>query len=209
MIVKSLVVGPIQTNCFLIGDENTGQGSIVDPGGDPEKILSALADTNLEVKFMIATHGHFDHVAAIPSLKEHLACDFLMHDSDLFFVQKSKLAALNWGFDIDQVPDPDRFVKEGEILRLGDLKLEIIHTPGHSPGGISIYIREENVLFAGDTLFLQSVGRTDLPYSSAEDLILSIETKLYTLPEDTVVYTGHGDPTTIGGEKRGNFFVQG
>jgi glyoxylase-like metal-dependent hydrolase (beta-lactamase superfamily II) len=209
MIVKSLVVGPIETNCFLLADEATGKGTIIDPGGHPERILAAAEEMKLEVQCIIATHGHFDHIAGIPGLKERLGCEFLLHESDLFFVQKSKLAALNWGFDIEQVPDPDRYIEDGEIISLGGLKLEVIHTPGHSPGGISLYIREENTLFAGDTLFLQSVGRTDLPYSSAEDLILSIKNRLYTLPDDTVVYTGHGEPTSIGAEKKGNFFVQG
>ena len=209
MIVKHLVVGPIETNCFLLGDEGTGKGTIIDPGGHPDRILAEAEDMNLEIQFIIATHGHFDHIAGIPGLKERLGCEFLLHENDLFFVQKSKLAALNWGFDIEQVPDPDRYIQDGEVIDLGGLKLEVIHTPGHSPGGGSLYIREESTLFAGDTLFLQSVGRTDRPYSSAEDLILSIKNRLYTLPDDTVVYTGHGEPTSIGAEKKGNFFVQG
>lgn len=209
MILEGLAVGPIAANCYIIGENNSREGAIIDPGSEPERILEVVERTGLEIKFLIATHGHFDHTAAVKKLREKLDCDFLLHRDDLLFVQDSKKAALEWGFGIEQVPDPDIYIKEGDILKLGVFELKILHTPGHSPGGISIYIQSESVLFSGDTLFYGSIGRTDLRMGSMEALISSIKEKLYTLPDDTIVYTGHGEPTTIGNEKKSNFFVQG
>ena len=208
MILKALVVGPIAANCFIIGDSATNEGAIIDPGDDAQKILQVVKETGLDIKFIIATHGHFDHNAAVAPLKEALRCDFLLHESDLLFVRRSKNTAQNWGIAIDQVPDPDNYIKEGDILKVGTLELEIIHTPGHSPGGISIYIKSEGILFSGDTLFFTSIGRTDFDGGSMDQLQASIREKLYTLPENTVVYTGHGEQTTIGNEKQNNFFVR-
>lgn len=209
MILESLIVGPIWTNCFVIGDEKTCEGTIIDPGGDPGEIMRVVKNTGLDIKFIIATHGHFDHISAINQLKKKLECDFLIHKDDLLFVRESKRAAKIWDFDIEQVPDPDKHVNEGDVLNLGAIELRILHTPGHSPGGISIYIQGEKVLFSGDTLFQSSIGRTDLPMGSMEDLARSIKNKLYALPEDTIVYTGHGTQTTIGEEKKYNSFVRG
>jgi len=209
MILKALVVGPIAANCFIIGDSATNEGAIIDPGGDAQMILQVVEEAGLAIKFIIATHGHFDHNAAVAKLKEALNCDFLLHESDLPFVKRSKNTAMNWGIPIDQVPDPDRYIKEGDILKVGSLELEIIHTPGHSPGGISLYIKSEGVLFSGDTLFFASIGRTDFDGGSMSQLQNSIREKLYTLPENTIVYTGHGEQTTIGSEKVHNMFVRG
>lgn len=208
MIVKSLVVGPIAANCFIIGDSETMEGAIIDPGGEPEKVLRAVEETGLEIKYIIATHGHFDHNAAMKQIKDKLDAGFLLHRDDLPFVRGSKQKALEWGILIDQVPDPDGYLEDGDILKLGTLELEIIHTPGHSPGGVSIYVQSENVVFSGDTLFYGSVGRTDFDGGSMEILVRSIKEKLYTLPDSTVVYAGHGEPTTIGNEKVQNFFVR-
>ena len=209
MIIKSLAVGPLEANCFVIGDPGTKEGAIIDPGDDAERILDVIDDSGLNIKFILATHGHFDHVGAVKKLKDKIGCDFLIHEDDLSFVRESKQSAFNWGFRIDQVPDPDGNVKNGDILKLGDLELHILHTPGHSPGGISIYVPDSRILFSGDTLFYSSIGRTDFRGGSMEVLVSSIKNKLYTLPDETIVHTGHGESTTIGDEKRGNFFVRG
>jgi glyoxylase-like metal-dependent hydrolase (beta-lactamase superfamily II) len=208
MILKTLVVGPISANCFIIGDSTTNEGAIIDPGGNARWIVQVVKETGLAIQFIIATHGHFDHNAAVAPLKEALQCDFLLHKDDLPFVKRSKNTAMNWGISIDQVPDPDRYVNEGDILKVGGLELEIIHTPGHSPGGISLYIKSEGILFSGDTLFFSSIGRTDFDGGSMSQLQNSIREKLYTLPDNTVVYTGHGEQTTVGGEKTHNMFVR-
>lgn len=208
MIVRGLVVGPIAANCFIIGDEETRDGAIIDPGGEAGRILQVVEETSLSIQFIIATHGHFDHSAGVAHLKRVLNADFLMHRDDLIFARKSKQAALNWNIEIEQVPDPDNFLEEGDVLKLGELELKIIYTPGHSPGGISIYIESENVVFSGDTLFQGSVGRTDFDGGSMAVLARSIKEKLYSLPDNTIVYSGHGPPTTIGDEKMQNMFVR-
>ncbi len=208
MIIKGLVVGPVGANCYVIGDGQSKEGAIIDPGDEPERILQVVRETSLQIRFIIATHGHFDHSAATKRLKEELETDFLLHRDDLPYVRRSKQKAQEWGIFIEQVPDPDRYIKDGEVLKLGALELKIIHTPGHSPGGISIYIPAENVLFSGDTLFQGSVGRTDFDGGSMEVLTSSIKKSLYTLPDSTIVYTGHGEPTTIGDEKIHNYFVR-
>lgn len=209
MILKRLVVGPIAANCYVLGDEKSEEGVIIDPGSEGDRILAVVKETGLKIKFIIATHGHFDHTAAVAQLKKNINCDFLLHQEDIPFVRFSKESAWAWGFDIERVPDPDKFVKDGDILNLCDLELKIIHTPGHSPGGISIHLPREKIIFTGDTLFQGSIGRTDLKLGSMEDLIKSIKEKLYVLADDTVAYCGHGEKTTIGEEKKYNFFVRG
>ncbi len=209
MIIKTLVVGPIGANCHVIGEKESNEGAIIDPGDEAEKILQVVKEAGLDIKYIIATHGHFDHVAAINPLKEKIECEFVLHEKDLPFVQRSKQSAMDWGITIEQVPDPDRYIDEGDVLKLGALELQVIHTPGHSPGGVCIYIPGEKVLFSGDTLFQGSIGRTDFAGGSMQELQKSIKEKLYTLPDDTVVYAGHMGETTIGNEKVQNMFVRG
>ena len=208
MIVKGLVVGPNAANCFIIGDEETKDGAIIDPGDEAWTILNAVEALGLEIRYIVATHGHFDHSAGTAGLKEKLDAPFLIHRDDLKFVQRSTQSAAKWGITIDQVPDPDQYIDESDVLKLGGLELKVIHTPGHSPGGISIYIERENVVFSGDTLFQGSIGRTDFEGGSMAILARSIKEKLYTLPDNTIVYSGHGPPTTIGEEKMYNMFVR-
>ena len=208
MIVQRMVVGPIQANCFIIGDEATKKGAIIDPGDEGEAILAEVAKLGLDIQCMIATHGHFDHNAGVTGIKKKMPeVPFLLHEKDLSFVKESRVSAMKWGIRINQVPDPDRFIDEGEVIEVGSIKLEVIHTPGHSPGGISLLCGEG--IFVGDTLFQGSIGRTDFMEGSMLKLKSSIRKKLYSLPDDTVVFTGHGPETTIGDEKKFNMFVRG
>lgn len=209
MILRSLVVGPVAANCYVIGDENSKSGIIIDPGDKADHILSLVNESELKIEFLIGTHGHFDHIGAVAPMKKALGCDFLLHRSDLPFVANSTSTARQWGFDIEQVPDPDRYIDDGDVLKIGKLEFKVLHTPGHSPGGICLYLPQENLVFTGDTLFQGSIGRTDLPLGSLESLVHSIQTRLYTLADTTKAYTGHGEPTTIGDEKRYNMFVRG
>lgn len=207
MIIKRLMVGPLQANCYVIGDERTRKGAVIDPGGDGERILAEAREMRLDIEYIIATHGHFDHNAGAAHLKRELPnASFLIHREDLFFVENSTESARRWGISIEQVPDPDRFLEEGDIIGIGDIDLEVLHTPGHSPGGISLLC--DDGIFVGDTLFQGSIGRTDFRKGSMIELKSSIRKKLYTLPDDTKVYTGHGPPTTIGDEKKFNMFVR-
>ena len=204
--VEPLIVGPLMSNCYIVWDEKKKQGVIIDPGDDPQDILSRVKDLGITIKYILATHGHFDHVGGVASLRQNLNAEFLAHEKDFFFIEDGKNAANRWNVDIEQPPKPDRFIKDGEKIKFGEFELEVLHTPGHSPGGVSFLY--DRMLFGGDTLFQGNIGRTDFRQGSFEELSNSIKKRLYTLPDDTIVYTGHGPVTTIGDEKKYNAFVR-
>lgn len=204
--VEVLIVGPLFSNCYIVWDDNVKEGVIIDPGDDADIILKAVREVDVKIKYILATHGHFDHVGAVAPLKRELKVEFLAHKGDFFFIEDGENAARRWGIDIEQPPKPDRFIDDGDKIKIGSFDLEVLHTPGHSPGGISFFY--DRIIFGGDTLFQGSIGRTDFRKGSFEDLSRSIKTRLYTLPDDTIVYTGHGPVTTIGDEKRYNAFVR-
>ena len=205
--VERLVVGPLMTNCYIVWDESAGQGVIIDPGEDAQMILSRIKDKSVEIDRILVTHCHFDHIAAAAPLLREIDAEFLAHKGDLFFVENGKDTARRWGFEIEQPPRPDRYLEEGDTISVGNLTLKVLYTPGHSPGGVSFL--HEGMVFAGDCLFQRSIGRTDFCKGSFEVLEKTIRARLYTLPDDTIVYTGHGPTTTIGEEKRHNPFVRG
>jgi hydroxyacylglutathione hydrolase len=204
--VEQLVVGPIMTNCYIVWDDQTKQGAIIDAGDEADIILSAVKKLGIEITHIFATHGHFDHVAAVAPLKRAFKAEFLAHKDDFFFIEDGENAARRWGFNIEPPPKPDRFIEDGDTIKVGGCAFKVLHTPGHSPGGISFL--HNAMVFVGDTLFQSNTGRTDLRMGSFEDLKKSIKTRLYNLPDDTIVYTGHGPNTTIGSEKRHNPFVR-
>lgn len=204
--VEQIPVGPLMTNCYIVWDEESGKGAIIDPGEDAEKILMRVRNHEIEVDKILATHCHFDHIGAVAPLKREIDAEFITHRDDLFFVEDCSNAARKWGFRIEQPPNPDRFFDEGDEIMIGSLKLEVLHTPGHSPGGVSFL--HDSIVIVGDCLFQGSIGRTDFRMGSFEILERTIKEKLYTLPDDTKVYTGHGPSTTIGEEKRYNPFVK-
>jgi hydroxyacylglutathione hydrolase len=213
MIVETLVVGLIQTNCYVIAEESTREGAIVDPGGDADQILGVVDRLQLQVKYVANTHAHFDHTLANgqvmrglgerqktpPSLVTHPAAAPLLTQGG---------GARWFGIPSMPSPEPDLLVNDGDVLPLGHLSFQVLHTPGHSPGSISLYCAAEKVLFDGDVLFRQGVGRTDLPGGHWNTLLHSIQNRLFVLPDDTVVYSGHGSSTTIGWEKRANPFLR-
>lgn len=205
MLIEALVVGPLQVNCFIIACEVTRLALVVDPGDDAERILAALAARQLKVVSIVNTHGHFDHVGSNRRLVEATGAELLLHEADLPILRRARDHAAGYGLVSAGSPEPTRFLQDGELLTVGELKIQVITTPGHSPGGIALYV--DGHLFAGDTLFADSVGRTDLPGSNHADLVKSIRTKLFALPDATVVHPGHGPDTTIGHEKRHNPFV--
>ena len=204
--VEPLIVGPLFSNCYIIYDDKVKQGAIIDPGDDADKILKRVKELDISIKYILATHGHFDHVGGVASLRRELKVEFLAHKGDFFFLEDGENSARRWGIDIEQPPKPDRFIKDGDKIKVGSFELEVIHTPGHSPGGVSFLF--DRMLFGGDTLFQGSIGRTDFRQGSFEEISESIKTRLYSLPDDTIVYTGHGPVTTIGDEKRFNAFVR-
>lgn len=205
MIIKSLAVGPIMANCFILGCEQTLEAAVIDPGDEADRILRALAEFNLTAKLIINTHGHFDHVGANKRLNAVTGAPILIHPLDAPMLAQLADSAAAWGMQADNSPPPDRELQDGDDVTFGKIRLTVVHTPGHTPGGISLYTARE--VFVGDTLFAGSIGRTDFPGGSFATLKESIQQKLFVLSDDLKVYPGHNQTTTIGVEKRSNPFV--
>jgi glyoxylase-like metal-dependent hydrolase (beta-lactamase superfamily II) len=203
MLIKSIAVGPLQTNCIIIADKESGKAMVIDPGDEPDRILDIVKENNLTVAYIVCTHGHFDHVGAIPELKEETGAPVVVHKDELVLYNGAKDMAAFWGSEIDPLPEPDILVKEGDVLTIGALRFEVMHSPGHSPGGICLY--SEGLVITGDTLFAGSIGRTDFYGGDINKLKKSFQ-RLMTLPDTTRVLSGHGPETTIGHEKTGNMF---
>ncbi len=206
MIIKKLEVGPIMANCFIVGCETTKEAAVIDPGDDADRILMALSKSELRVKYLINTHGHFDHVGANRRMKDVTGAELAIHPDDEPMLEELSRSALMFGLSAENSPPADILLNDGDEIKFGEITLQIIHTPGHSKGGICLYTKGH--LFAGDTLFAGSIGRTDLPGGDYDTLISSIKEKLLGFDDDTVVYTGHGPETTIGNEKRMNPFLR-
>ncbi len=205
MIIKELVVGPLMANCFICGCSKTKEAVVIDPGGDADTILLSLADSKLKVKYIINTHGHFDHVSANGKMKDATGADILIHPLDAPMLEKLSSNAAFFGVSVENSPPCDQTLEEGDTVSFGDITLKVIHTPGHTPGGISLYTN--GIVFVGDTLFAGSIGRTDFPGGDFNTLISSIKTKLFNMEDDMRVFSGHGPETSIGVEKRHNPFV--
>lgn len=199
-------VGPLQANCYIVGCEQTRHAAVIDPGGDADKILLALSKDQLTLKAIINTHGHFDHVSANKQLKKSTGAELMIHAADAPMLSQLASGAAVWGLSSEDSPEPDRLLDEGDTVEVGQIQFKVLHTPGHTPGGISLFA--DNVVFVGDTLFAGSIGRTDFPGGDFNTLISSIQTKLFTLPDDVMVYTGHMEPTSIGREKKFNPFCR-
>ncbi|MEF9425995.1 MAG: MBL fold metallo-hydrolase [Candidatus Mariimomonas ferrooxydans] len=204
MVVKKLVVGPLEENCYIIGDSKTKQAIVVDPGDEPDRIIDLIKENGFAVKSIICTHAHFDHLGAIGDIKKATGAKILINNEDIELYEKVKDQAVFWGYELDDMPEPDGLLKEGDKVRVGNLTFIVLHTPGHSPGGICLY--GEGIVVTGDTLFQGSVGRTDFQGGDMTKLKESFR-RLLDLPEDTTVLSGHGSETTIGNEKRENLFA--
>lgn len=206
MIIKELAVGPIQANCYIVGCEETLSAAVIDPGDDADSILMALAESKLTVGSIINTHGHFDHVGANKRLKEVTGADIMIHELDAPMLSELAATAGAMGLRADDSPPADRLLADGDTIAVGNLTMTVLHTPGHTPGGISLFT--EGHVFVGDTLFAGSVGRTDFPGGDFAILKASVNSKLYVLDDDVIVHPGHMGRTTIGREKQSNPFVR-
>ena len=205
MIIKDLTVGPIMANCYIVGCEKTKVAAVIDPGDEADRILIVLAEAGLTVQTIINTHGHFDHVSANQRMKEVTGAELLIHALDAPMLSQLSATAAAWGMSSEDSPPPDRTIAHGDVVQVGNIDLSVIHTPGHTPGGISLH--SNKAVFVGDTLFAGSIGRTDFPGGDFGVLKTSIQKKLFTLDDDVTVYPGHMGLTTIGQEKRTNPFV--
>ena len=205
-VLVPFVVGFLSTNCYLFVCRRTGEAAIIDPGtSSGEEVAAILREAqklSAEVRLVINTHGHPDHVAGDGLLKEATGADVLIHEADA-----PMLASPPWPWPGLKPLKPDRLLKDGDIIHVGHLRLRVLHTPGHSPGSICLHERSEGLLFTGDTLFAGAIGRTDLPGSSEEEMMRSLA-RLMELPDETAIWPGHGPPSTIGTEREGNPFVR-
>jgi hydroxyacylglutathione hydrolase len=205
MILMRLVVGPLQVNCFIVADEKTKEAVVIDPGDDAADILRIIRDKGLTVKYIVNTHGHFDHIGANKAVKEATGAELLIHEGDAQILASAPRQSVAFGMASVISPPADRYVKHGDVVTAGEVSLKVLHTPGHTPGGISLL--EQGMVFTGDALFAGSIGRTDFPGGNLLTLLGSIKTKLMTLPDDTKVFSGHGPASTIGDERRENPFL--
>ena len=201
-MIKRTVVGGLETNCYIFADMDAKEACLIDPGGDGEGLIKSELDKNgLHLKCIINTHGHGDHISSNRKFKAPIC----IHRLDADFLQSAELnLSAAYGLTIKS-PPANRLLEEGDIIKIGGLRLKVIHTPGHTPGSISLL--NNDILFTGDTLFMGGVGRTDFVYGSEEQLIYSIKNKLLTLDDDIVIYPGHGESSTIGKEKCENDFI--
>ena len=206
MIIKSLAVGPIMANCFIVGCETTKEAAVIDPGDEVDRILHALAKDSLTVKAILNTHGHFDHVAGNRRLKSVTGSPLMIHRLDAPMLKSLSQSAAAWGLQAEDSPAPDRLLEDGDTVAFGEITFSVLHTPGHTPGGVSFH--SDGAVFVGDTLFSGSIGRTDFPGGNYDQILESIRRKLFVLGDDVVAYTGHGPETTIGREKRSNPFAR-
>ena len=202
--IHTIVVGRLQTNCYIL-QSNTA-AIIIDPGDEPERIIRFVRDIKVKPSQIIATHTHFDHVLGVDMIRTELSIPFLIHRDDLSMLESMQNRVRQFmGFEVPPPPKVDRYLKDGDLLNLGDERVHVLHTPGHSPGSISL--SGDGYVFTGDALFNQSIGRTDLPGGDLKTLMHSIRERLFKLDDAATVYPGHGPETTISDEKLANPFV--
>lgn len=206
MIIETLVVGPLAVNCYLVGDDKTREAIIIDPGGNARDILDTLRREQLQPTAIVNTHAHFDHLIALDEIRAQTHAPFYLHIDEAPLLANAQQGAAMFGFAMRQPAPAEHLIKDGDVVRVGALTLQVLHTPGHTPGGICLL--GDGHVFVGDTLFQGSIGRTDLPGGDYGALMGSLRDKLLPLPDETVVHAGHGEATTIGAEKRFNPFVR-
>jgi len=205
MKVKKVVVGIFEANCYILWDEKDKEAIVVDPGEEGERIIEVIRKNSLKIRSIVNTHTHIDHIGANDFLREKTEASLLAHSADVFLLQNAELNLSALTGKDRSFGLPDRVLEEGDEIRVGGFSLRILHTPGHTPGGICLY--GDNKLFSGDTLFAGGIGRTDLAAGDLRELQKSIKDKILTLPDEVVVYPGHGPSTTVGKERRYNFFI--
>lgn len=209
MSVETFPVGPIGCNCVVLGCPVTHQALVVDPGGDLPMILAALDRGGYRLKTILHTHAHFDHLLATAELKAARGGEILLHRDDDELYRNANTQGAMFGLSVPEPPAPDRYVKEGDELRWGQIVGQVMHTPGHSPGSICLYVPQEQAVITGDTLFAGGIGRTDLWGGSEAQIMRSIRERLLALPDATAVLPGHGETTTVGYERTHNPFLRG
>ncbi len=206
-IIKRLVVGSLSANCWIVGKESAGEGLVIDPGGNSDTINRAIDETGLDIKVIVLTHGHSDHIAALRDVQDKTGAEVAIHIEDADFLEGGGSYSSQFGISYRTPHPPERLLREGDTIEVGGMSLKVIHTPGHTPGSISLLT--DFGVFTGDTIFRRGIGTTLMPGSSRPQLLDSIRQKLMILPDNTVIFPGHGRETTIGAERRDNPYVTG
>jgi glyoxylase-like metal-dependent hydrolase (beta-lactamase superfamily II) len=213
MKVKTFTVNPFAMNCYIYWDENTKEGVIIDPGAyedrEKDEILNYIKSNAIDIKLILNTHGHIDHILGNDWAKKTFNVPLLMHKDDMPLIDNALKQAEMFGVAFPQPPNPDKFIDESDVIKFGDTVFKIIHTPGHSPGSVCFIDEKEKLIFGGDTVFRGSIGRTDLWMGDINVLIDSIQNKIFSYSDDYVIYPGHMEETTIGEEKENNPFLNG
>jgi len=212
MILESAAVGPFFKNGYVVGCERTRQAIYIDPGDEVDQLLASIAAQELLVTHILLTHAHVDHVSGVAEAKRVLGVPIFLHEDDLFIYQNAVRTGMMFGLTVEEPPPVDRYYEDGAVITFGDYEVRVAHTPGHCPGGVCLAISRNGDqaaphLFVGDTLFAGSIGRTDLPGGDYDTLLKAITGVLFSYPDDSIVYSGHGPETTIGREKATNPFV--
>jgi glyoxylase-like metal-dependent hydrolase (beta-lactamase superfamily II) len=206
LMVRNIVVGLFEENCYVIGNRRTGEAICIDPGDEPDEIMHLAADMGVRIKLIANSHGHIDHIMGVRGIKERTDSPFLLHPDDLWWVQEGWQASAAWlGLQREAPPLPDASISNNDVLEVAGVRLSVIHSPGHTQGSVCFYT--EGMLFSGDTLFLGSIGRTDLPGGDYPQIMASIVDRLLVMPDETVVLPGHMLQTTIGQERQTNPFI--
>lgn len=209
LFIQVLVSPPFGENTYVVADPESRQALLIDPGGEASAVADVLARERLEPVAIVATHGHIDHVSGVSEAKARFQVPFWLHEADRLWLEGLDMQAMLFGFPRGEVPGVERWLGDGDSISLGAQSGRVIHTPGHTPGGICLFFPEAQALFTGDTLFANSVGRTDLPGGSLPDLVSSIRERLYPLGDEVTFYPGHGPGGRLGDERVGNPFIAG
>ena len=207
MKIDRFVIGPVGTNCYIVRNEDTDECFVTDPAACPPELVGHIRKEGLNVKAVLLTHGHFDHIMGLDDFLKEFPVPVYAFSEEKPLLESAELNSSLGMFGSPYTFSGAEYVSDGQILHIAGFEIRVIHTPGHTAGGCCYYIPAENVLISGDTLFRASVGRTDLPTGSMGDLVRSVRDKLFVLPEETKVYPGHMEETTIGYEKKYNPFV--
>jgi hydroxyacylglutathione hydrolase len=206
LIIKRLVVGHLSANCYIAGRKPGGEGMVIDPGGNEQDIIKAIDDSGLEIKIIVLTHGHSDHIAALRDIQDKTGAQVAIHNEDADFLEGHGSFSSQFGISYKTPHPPDRLLQEEDEIDIGGASFTVVHTPGHTPG--SICLLGENMIFTGDTIFRRGIGTTLMPGSSRHQLLESIHRRVMVLPDETIMYPGHGRETTVGAERRDNPYAR-